>query len=55
MASPSIKILFAGDCNGAFKALFAKVAAVNKKNGPFDALFCVGNFFAPGGTFLMYH
>lgn len=25
--------------------MFKKVAAVNKKNGPFDLLLCVGQFF----------
>jgi hypothetical protein len=50
MTSNSVKILLVGDCNGAFKTLFAKVAVVNKKNGPFDAVFCVGSFFATGGA-----
>lgn len=39
------KVLLAGDCLGGFDQLFKKVAAVNKKNGPFDLLLCVGQFF----------
>lgn len=38
-------MLLAGDCLGGFDALIKKVAAVNKKNGPFDLLLCVGQFF----------
>lgn len=41
----AVKVLLAGDCLGGFEALFKKVAAVNKKNGPFDLLLCVGQFF----------
>jgi hypothetical protein len=41
----AVKVLLAGDCLGGFDALFKKVAAVNKKNGPFDLLLCVGQFF----------
>lgn len=39
------KVLLAGDCLGGFEALFKRVAAVNSKKGPFDLLFCVGQFF----------
>lgn len=39
------KVLIAGDVEGNFKLLFARVDAINKKNGPFDFLLCVGNFF----------
>jgi hypothetical protein len=45
----AVKVLLAGDCLGGFSALFKKVAAVNSKNGPFDLLLCVGQFFEPGG------
>ncbi|XP_066588758.1 CWF19-like protein 1 isoform X2 [Prorops nasuta] len=39
------KVLIAGDVEGHFKFLFSKVENINKKNGPFDFLLCVGNFF----------
>uniref|UniRef100_A0A383W3L9 RRM domain-containing protein n=1 Tax=Tetradesmus obliquus TaxID=3088 RepID=A0A383W3L9_TETOB len=45
----AVKVLLAGDCLGGFSTLFKKVAAVNSKNGPFDLLLCVGQFFEPGG------
>lgn len=45
MLMSAAKVLLAGDCLGGFEALFKKVAAVNKKNGPFDLLLCVGQFF----------
>ena len=41
----AVKILVAGDTKGKFKELFDRVAAVNKKNGPFELLLCVGDFF----------
>lgn len=40
-----IKILFCGDVEGKFDALFKRVDNINKKSGPFDLLLCVGNFF----------
>ncbi|KAL3083089.1 hypothetical protein niasHS_010891 [Heterodera schachtii] len=42
-----IKVLCAGDVNGKFAQLSARVKAVNQKCGPFDVLFCVGEFFGP--------
>ncbi|PQQ16978.1 zinc finger CCCH domain-containing protein 64 [Prunus yedoensis var. nudiflora] len=39
------KILLCGDVLGHLKQLFKRVASVNKSAGPFDALFCVGQFF----------
>ena len=46
----AVKVLLAGPCNGGgVQRLFDRVAAVNKKNGPFDVLFCVGSFFGDGG------
>ncbi|XP_014219436.1 CWF19-like protein 1 [Copidosoma floridanum] len=39
------RVLLCGDVEGRFKLLFNKVDAINKKSGPFDFLFCVGNFF----------
>lgn len=42
-----------GDVDGHFKFLFSKVENVNKKNGPFDFLFCVGNFFGDNNDELL--
>ncbi|KAI5067227.1 hypothetical protein GOP47_0017755 [Adiantum capillus-veneris] len=39
------RILLCGDVRGQFDQLFKRVTSVNKANGPFDALFCVGQFF----------
>ncbi|XP_059486159.1 CWF19-like protein 1 [Neocloeon triangulifer] len=39
------KILVCGDVNGKFNKLFSRIESINAKNGPFDYLFCVGNFF----------
>ncbi|KAJ9592078.1 hypothetical protein L9F63_001387, partial [Diploptera punctata] len=39
------KVLVCGDVEGKFKTLFSRVENINKKNGPFDMLLCVGNFF----------
>eukprot|EP01001_Neometanema_parovale_P003706 NODE_1493_length_1712_cov_104.031466_g1416_i0.p1 GENE.NODE_1493_length_1712_cov_104.031466_g1416_i0~~NODE_1493_length_1712_cov_104.031466_g1416_i0.p1 ORF type:complete len:518 (-),score=97.83 NODE_1493_length_1712_cov_104.031466_g1416_i0:72-1625(-) len=42
-----MKVLVAGDVEGKFDTLYARVETVNKsKAGPFDVLFCVGNFFS---------
>lgn len=41
----SHKILVCGDVDGNFKQLFTRVASVQKKAGPFESLFCVGEFF----------
>ncbi|KAJ8883083.1 hypothetical protein PR048_014922 [Dryococelus australis] len=40
-----VAFLVCGDVNGKFKTLFIKVERVNKKQGPFAFLLCVGNFF----------
>ncbi|CAI4231518.1 unnamed protein product [Auanema sp. JU1783] len=45
MADKSTKVLCCGDVNGKFQQLIKKVTAVNNKNGPFDILLCVGEFF----------
>lgn len=45
-----IRALFAGACNGDWKNVFTKVAKINDKKGPFDALFCFGNFFTASGA-----
>ncbi|KAK9811513.1 hypothetical protein WJX72_005124 [[Myrmecia] bisecta] len=42
------KVLLSGPCHGKLSALFKRVAAVNKSNGPFDVLLCSGQFFAAG-------
>ena len=44
------KVLISGDPQGNLAALFKRAAAVNKSNGPFDMLLCVGSFFEPAGT-----
>ncbi|CAI5469411.1 unnamed protein product [Closterium sp. Yama58-4] len=46
-AEPHGRYLFAGDVEGRLNQLFKRAAAVNKSNGPFDCLFCVGAFFPP--------
>lgn len=38
--------LVAGDVRGNFKQLFSRVESINKKAGPFDMLFCVGDFYS---------
>ncbi|XP_071957157.1 CWF19-like protein 1 [Antedon mediterranea] len=40
-----VKILVSGDVEGNLDQLFKRVEKVNKKAGPFEALFCVGSFF----------
>lgn len=37
--------LLCGDVEGKFCALFDRVDTINKKNGPFELVLCVGNFF----------
>lgn len=44
-----MKVLITGDVNGSLNALFKRVSTVNKSNGPFDMLFCVGCFFPIAG------
>jgi len=49
--SKSVKILISGDVKGRFDELFSKVAKVNSSaHGPFQALFCVGQFFSSSDT-----
>ena len=45
----SVRVLFAGACRGNFNKLLKRVEKVHNRNGPFDALFCVGHFFAENG------
>uniref|UniRef100_A0A0N4Z4K2 CWF19-like protein 1 homolog n=1 Tax=Parastrongyloides trichosuri TaxID=131310 RepID=A0A0N4Z4K2_PARTI len=40
------KILVAGDVKGNFESLLKRVKVVNAKAGPFELLFCVGEFFS---------
>lgn len=37
--------LVCGDVEGNFSKFYSRIDNVNKKSGPFDYLFCVGNFF----------
>ncbi|KAK4257789.1 hypothetical protein QN277_007329 [Acacia crassicarpa] len=39
------RILLCGDVMGRLNQLFKRVSSVNKSAGPFDVLFCVGQFF----------
>eukprot|EP00808_Paulinella_micropora_P000970 g79670.t1 len=48
-ADPSMKILISGDVCGYFASLVQRVDKLHKKKGPFEGVFCVGNFLAPGG------
>ncbi|CAO2841546.1 unnamed protein product [Amaranthus hypochondriacus] len=45
MGSSPPRILLSGDVYGRLSQLFKRVNSVNKSAGPFDALFCVGQFF----------
>lgn len=47
---PVIKALIAGSCGGNVEALLKRVSAVHSSKGPFDVLFCVGQFFAKDGA-----
>ncbi|ORX47632.1 hypothetical protein BCR36DRAFT_355711 [Piromyces finnis] len=40
------KILVTGSINGNFSCFFKKIKNLNKKYGPFESLFCVGDFFS---------
>ena len=39
------KILVCGDVQGQFVQFFKKINSVNSKNGPFEMILCVGDFF----------
>ncbi|VDO90168.1 unnamed protein product [Haemonchus placei] len=45
MSKDQARVLCVGDVRGEFEQLARKIAVINKKNGPFDMLFCVGEFF----------
>ncbi|KJH41884.1 g-patch domain protein [Dictyocaulus viviparus] len=40
-----VRVLCVGDLRGQFEQFAKKLEAINKKNGPFDLLLCVGEFF----------
>jgi hypothetical protein len=44
-----MKILACGDVKGQIGALLKRVETVHKKAGPFDMVFCVGQFFDEAG------
>ncbi|KAG8041693.1 hypothetical protein G9C98_006988 [Cotesia typhae] len=44
------KILVCGDVQGNLRLLFSKVEKIKKKSGPFDLLFCIGNFFGENNS-----
>eukprot|EP01134_Creolimax_fragrantissima_P005921 CFRG5921T1 len=48
--SSAVKVLVVGDVDGQFNAFFKRVESVNRKAGPFDAVFCTGSFFAREGS-----
>lgn len=45
-----IKCLSVGAVNGKFKSLIDKINLINKNNGPFELLFCTGEFFGEDET-----
>ena len=45
-----VKILVCGDVEGRYAETFKRVAKLDKKAGPFDALFCVGAFYGADKT-----
>ena len=49
-----VKILVCGDVEGRYAETFKRVAKLDKKAGPFDALFCVGTFYGDDRSCLLY-
>ncbi|MFH4981643.1 hypothetical protein AB6A40_008352 [Gnathostoma spinigerum] len=47
MSEKPVRVLVSGDVNGAFQSLIQRVKYVVRKNGSFDMLICVGEFFGP--------
>lgn len=41
--------LVCGDARGNFRQLFNRLDSINKKNGPFELMLCVGDFFGSNG------
>ncbi|KAE8262466.1 hypothetical protein A4X03_0g2427, partial [Tilletia caries] len=50
MAAANAKILVVGPPSGQIKTLISKTNAINAKHRPFDALFVLGDLFAPSPT-----
>ncbi|GAV03045.1 hypothetical protein RvY_13528 [Ramazzottius varieornatus] len=46
----NVKLLVIGDVHGHFNLLVSKITALNQKNGPFEAVFCVGSFFGDNNS-----
>ncbi|XP_070532625.1 CWF19-like protein 1 [Ptychodera flava] len=44
----TMKVLVSGDVEGKLDQLYTRVKKIQKKAGPFEMLFCVGNFFGHG-------
>ena len=44
-----MKVLCCGDVEGRFAEVWARVRKIEASNGPFDALFCVGQFYGVEG------
>ncbi|ETO31551.1 hypothetical protein RFI_05570 [Reticulomyxa filosa] len=44
------KIIVVGDVCGNFEFMFSRINMINNKQGPFDIVFCVGNFFGTNGS-----
>ncbi|CAM1328174.1 CWF19L1 (predicted) [Pycnogonum litorale] len=45
MSDSKLKVLISGSVHGKLNQLFTRVNSINKRNGPFDLLLCVGDFF----------
>ncbi|GFN87297.1 cwf19-like protein 1 [Plakobranchus ocellatus] len=45
MTGKPLKMLVSGDVEGHFRTLYKRVETIQKKNGNFDLLLCVGDFF----------
>ncbi|EFJ41492.1 hypothetical protein VOLCADRAFT_98560 [Volvox carteri f. nagariensis] len=49
----AVKVLFSGAVEADLPGLFKKVETANKKNGPFEALLCTGQFFGAGSSAIL--
>ena len=45
MANSPLKLLAIGDVRGKFSQFMKRINSVNAKNGPFEMILCVGDFF----------
>ncbi|CAL4123010.1 unnamed protein product, partial [Meganyctiphanes norvegica] len=50
MSDKIVRILVVGDVEGNFNQLFKRIHTVQKKNGPFSMLLCIGEFFGPNNS-----